>query len=210
MDDLAKAVARHFRVPEAGPWDRLPVLVKTRRMGRNRGRRVLARALNDLGVQSGIEIGTCKGESALEWCQAIPGLRLTCVDPYVPYNANARQESLDQWHQEAQQRIRESGHKIDLWRTNSRDAVSRFEDASVDFLYIDGDHAFDVVMMDLLQYAPKVRRGGVIALHDYFRSRDGGVMEAVDAYTRHHGVAPWYVTYDFAPTAFWQRSAEHL
>jgi hypothetical protein len=75
-------------------------------------------------------------------------------------------------------------------------------------VYIDGDHTFDAVMLDLLQYAPKVRPGGVIALHDYCRVWDGGVMDAVDAYTRNHGISPWYVTYDFAPTAFWQRGAE--
>ena len=208
--ELSPALAKYFGMPDSSLCGMMPVLVKTRRPGRNRGRRTLARVMNEMSFRVGIEIGTCRGESALEWCGAIPDLQLTCVDAYAPYNANARQDRLDQWHSKAQQRIADSGFNIDLWRMSSRDAVSRFEDESVDFVYIDGDHSFDTVMMDLLQYAPKVRHGGLIALHDYFRSRGGGVMEAVDAYTRHHAVSPWYVTYDLAPTAFWQRGAEQV
>lgn len=206
MSKFAHAMTKHFRLP--AERQRMPVLVKTRRMGRNAGRKVLARVLNDVGVRTGIEIGTWRGESALQWCEAIPGLRLTCIDPYAPYHANAKQDILDQWYKEAQETFGTSGHNIDLWRMSSRDAVLRFEDASVDFVYIDGDHTFDAVMMDLLLYAPKVKQNGIVVLHDYFRARDGGVVEAVDAYTRHHLVSPWYVTYDFAPTAFWQRNAE--
>lgn len=207
MSDLAQAIAKHFRMPASA--SSFPMLVKTRKWGRNVGRLALGRVMNELGLKRGVEIGTCRAESALQWCQAMPGLQLTCVDPYKPYHANVRQDRLDQWHKEAQQKISESEYDIDLWRMSSRDAVSRFADESVDFVYIDGDHTFDAVMMDLLQYAPKVRRpGGIIALHDYCHVWDGGVVEAVDAYTKTHAVAPWYVTYDFAPTAFWQRGAE--
>jgi len=207
MKDLAQVLTNHFRVPESVPYSTCPVLAKARsnKVGKNIGRRRLGLAMNEMGVRSGIEIGTCKGASAMEWCGAIPGLQLTCVDPYKPYHGNDQQDSLDRLFEMALQKISDSGYDIDLWRASSRDTVSVFEDESVDFLFIDGDHTFDAVMMDLLQYAPKVRRGGIIALHDYFRSWDGGVMDAVDAYTKHHAISPWYVTYDVAPTAFWQR-----
>lgn len=207
MKDLTQALANHFRVPASTS---LPILLKTNKVGRNLGRRRVASALNDLGLRSGIEIGTCRGGSALEWCKAIPGLHLTCVDPYKPYYENTERDRLEQWHDEAQHKIRNSGYDIELWRMFSRDAAARFADESVDFVFIDGDHRFDAAMMDLLLYAPKVRKTGVILLHDYFRARECGVVDAVDAYTRHHAVAPWYVTYDPAPTVFWQRSAERV
>jgi predicted O-methyltransferase YrrM len=37
---------------------------------------------------------------------------------------------------------------------------------SVDFLFIDGDHSYNGVKADFDLYAPLVRRGGMIALHD--------------------------------------------
>lgn len=36
----------------------------------------------------------------------------------------------------------------------------------VDFLFIDGDHTYDGVRRDFNMYAPLVREGGIIALHD--------------------------------------------
>lgn len=36
----------------------------------------------------------------------------------------------------------------------------------VDFLFIDADHSFDAVKADCATWFPKVRRGGIIALHD--------------------------------------------
>ena len=38
--------------------------------------------------------------------------------------------------------------------------------ASVDFLFIDGDHRYDGVRRDFESYAPLVRPGGLIAIHD--------------------------------------------
>jgi len=35
----------------------------------------------------------------------------------------------------------------------------------------------------LILWAPKVKVGGMIAVHDYLAMRRGGVIEAVDAYT---------------------------
>jgi predicted O-methyltransferase YrrM len=36
----------------------------------------------------------------------------------------------------------------------------------LDFLFIDGDHAYDAVKTDFLNYRPLVRSGGLIAFHD--------------------------------------------
>lgn len=40
-------------------------------------------------------------------------------------------------------------------------------EAPYDFLYIDGDHLYDGVKQDYLDYAPMVRPGGIVAIHDY-------------------------------------------
>lgn len=38
----------------------------------------------------------------------------------------------------------------------------------LDFVWIDGDHRYEGVKMDVELYAPKVRVGGMMAFHDYF------------------------------------------
>jgi predicted O-methyltransferase YrrM len=48
-----------------------------------------------------------------------------------------------------------------------------------DFIFVDADHSYDQVMSDLCSWTPRVKKGGVIAGHDY----DGfwpGVIQALD------------------------------
>ena len=53
----------------------------------------------------------------------------------------------------------------------------------VDFVWIDGNHDYDVVVKDLRLYEPKVRSGGVMAGHDYHSAE---VKKAVDEYVKRH------------------------
>ena len=46
-------------------------------------------------------------------------------------------------------------------------AVTRFEDNSIDFVYVDARHDYKGVLEDLRLYWPKVRQGGILAGHDY-------------------------------------------
>ena len=49
---------------------------------------------------------------------------------------------------------------------------------AIDFVFIDGDHSYDACKADIAAWAPFVRRGGVIAFHD-FGSRADGVTRAI-------------------------------
>jgi predicted O-methyltransferase YrrM len=49
---------------------------------------------------------------------------------------------------------------------------------AIDFIFIDGDHSYAACKADILAWAPFVRRGGVIAFHD-FGSRADGVTRAI-------------------------------
>jgi predicted O-methyltransferase YrrM len=48
----------------------------------------------------------------------------------------------------------------------------------VDFIFIDGDHSYEACQADIAAWAPFVKRGGVIAFHD-FGSRADGVTRAI-------------------------------
>ena len=61
-------------------------------------------------------------------------------------------------------------------------ASSYLPDKTLDFVFIDGDHTFNNVMLDILLWTPKVRKGGIISGHDYYSHKAGGVIPAVNAY----------------------------
>lgn len=95
---------------------------------------------------------------------------------------------------------------IDHWLDGIPDAVRALESADVvicqmesteaarwcavqfDLVFIDADHSQQACRADLLAWAPKVRRGGLLMVHDYWRDDDVakkfGVIEAVDAFCR--------------------------
>ncbi len=98
-----------------------------------------------------------------------------------------------------------NGFDVEFIRKGSLDAVKDIPDGSLDFVYIDEMHEFDPVMMDLIQWNPKVKRGGIIAGHDYSNVYfQFGVIQAVQAYTYAHNIHNWYVTdLDPHPSFFW-------
>jgi len=49
---------------------------------------------------------------------------------------------------------------------------------TIDFVFIDGDHSYEACMADIVAWGPFVKRGGVIAFHD-FGSRADGVTRAI-------------------------------
>ena len=49
---------------------------------------------------------------------------------------------------------------------------------TIDFIFIDGDHSYDACKADIVAWTPFVKRGGVVAFHD-FGSRADGVTRAI-------------------------------
>ena len=59
----------------------------------------------------------------------------------------------------------------------SWEVADQFKDASVDFLFIDANHSYESVIQDIIQWLPKIRKGGIISGHDYYAAE--GVQRAV-------------------------------
>ena len=55
----------------------------------------------------------------------------------------------------------------------------------MDFVFIDAGHSFDDAARDIIEWAKKVRKGGIVSGHDYTHVR-GGVKDAVDGYVKFH------------------------
>lgn len=180
-----------------------------RRVSREVGRQDLARLCADMGFQTGAEIGVWAGVFSSELCQAIPGLRLTCVDPWRAYG-DYREKKNDQARLDAAYETTVktlAPYACSILRMTSTEAATQIPDESLEFVYIDGNHAAEYVTADLQAWTPKVKRGGIVAGHDYFERPSKGwihVKQAVDDFAASHRIAPIYiVARDKSPSFFW-------
>ena len=64
-----------------------------------------------------------------------------------------------------------------LVRDGSPEVTAHFPDDFFDFVYLDARHDYTSVLTDLAAFWPKVKRGGIIAGHDF---RDAFVYDAND------------------------------
>ena len=151
-------------------------------------RNELARYFNTLGFKRGAEIGVAYGRYSQILCESIPDLDLICVDAYYYYPENSQdgtQEQLNKCKRIATERL--AKYRVSFVQRFSMDAVKDIPDRSLDFVYIDCNHKFDYAIEDIIHWSRKVRKGGIVSGHDYWKIKDFGVVEAVDIYAKVHG-----------------------
>lgn len=147
----------------------------------------LAEEFAKRGYKRGAEIGTADGRYAEILCQKNPELVLYAVDPWYPYEGNWRSESYqNRAFEMAQKRLQP--YNAFMMRKTSLEASLEVKNEALDFVFIDGSHTFDNVMLDILLWTPKVRKGGIVSGHDYYQFNDSGVIEAVNAYVEKHKI----------------------
>jgi hypothetical protein len=161
----------------------------------------------DRGFRVGAEIGVMKGEYSLKLCKAIPNLRLYCVDiwdMYPGYDVKASKNHQQEFYEIARSNLW-GFFGVEFLKMMSMDAVKCINDKSLDFVYIDGNHDFDYVMEDIIEWSKKVKSGGIVSGHDYFHfpAGDGGVVQAVDCYVSVHKIPQVYLTLDRETSWFW-------
>lgn len=118
----------------------------------------------------GIEIGTGRGEGSyliLEKCSKVE--KLYTVDPfkeYMDWVGVIEQKDQTKFEEIAKTNLSEFGDRVEMIKKSSDEAASMFEDNSMDFIFIDGDHSADQVKRDCINYYPKLKVGGLFAVHD--------------------------------------------
>ena len=106
-------------------------------------------------VRRVLEIGTFRGDSLRVWRAAF--------DPELLIGIQDTNETTSETALELE---------VALVRGRSQDpqvhaeVVAILAGSPLDFLYVDGDHRYDAVRQDWELYAPLVRPGGLVALHD--------------------------------------------
>jgi hypothetical protein len=156
------------------------------------GRDELYQYFSKLDLCVGCEVGVFRGRNAELLFNHIPGLKLYLVEPYSDHSFR-RPRKLPAFHSENREAAEKRLNGLDAeWIIGfSEDVAGSIEDLSLDFVYIDGDHQYDFVMLDLILWSRKVRAGGVISGHDF---RMYSVKQAVKDYTNHNKIGSVYVT----------------
>lgn len=77
-----------------------------------------------------------------------------------------------------------NNEQVHIHKKLSTDAAFDFEDNYFDWIYIDTNHTYETTRDELRLYAPKMKKGGIIAGHDYVTGNwittfRYGVVEAV-------------------------------
>ena len=163
----------------------------------NIGREGFAEMLGAWGCRVGVEVGVESGEYSEVLCRENPGGKLYCVDAwkaYVGYRDHVRQDRLNGFYDTTVQRL--APYNATLIRKFSVEAAADFENGSLDFVYIDANHALPFVIADLHAWSPKVRAGGIISGHDFLHHRWPNQMhvpQAIHAWTDAYDIKPWFV-----------------
>ncbi|MBP2294389.1 glycosyltransferase [Azospirillum rugosum] len=136
-----------------------------------------------------VELGTHSGNSYAAFCQAVRHLGLPTACAAVDTWAD------DAWANDAWTGDPQAGHGGEevyrtfaahhdprygafsrLMRMTFDEAVSEFDDGSIDLLHIDGRHSYDAVRHDFETWRPKMSRRGVVLFHGIAERRgDAGV-----------------------------------
>jgi predicted O-methyltransferase YrrM len=80
---------------------------------------------------------------------------------------------------------------------DERYAHKLYDDNSLDFVWIDGDHGTDIVYNDLINFWPKLKKDGVIGGDDIFYDE---VSSDIDKFKKEHKVDVKYLTNGFMIT----------
>ena len=187
---MIKAIRRKFRIPRK--TDNYPISAK------RGGRVALAELIGECGLNKCAEIGVKKGDYSRLLCEKNPNIELYCIDSWFEPRYQIKME---EYRSKAIKNL--ATFNVKIIRKTSMEALTDFEDKSLDFVHIDANHHFDFVCPDIIFWSLKVRSGGIVACHDYFHHHFGGVIRAVDAYVLSHNIQPYFVTLELWPTVFW-------
>ena len=145
----------------------------------------------------GAEVGVWQGRMSEQLLWARPQLKLYMVDRWLApaetdsyYTSGARmarhsQHTFDLVKAEAERRVFPFVGRAFILHGESVCMAERFKAGTLDFVFLDADHSYAAVTRDLQAWAPLVKRGGLLAGHDFGRTDQGDVERAVCDYLDH-------------------------
>lgn len=162
-------------------------------MWRKRRWDALIKILKKRPHRTGAEIGVYKGVTTSHLLARFRDIeKLYCVDVWEYRHEYEMTREEYKWRQPSdyhdafrtfQEAIAPHRERVIPLKMSSEEAAKQVPDESLDFVFIDANHAYEFAKQDIGLWTPKVRAGGVIIGHDYKRSGEKplwGVKRAVD------------------------------
>jgi hypothetical protein len=122
-----------------------------------------------------VEIGSYAGESTAIFATQDHIKMVHAVDPWQngyddtdgASSARPMQKVEDIF---SERMISQCNGKYTKHKMTGDEALSLFEDESLDMVYIDGNHQYEAVKNDIQKWLPKIKKSGYIAGHDWTRA----------------------------------------
>lgn len=152
----------------------------------------LIKLLKNIPHAVGCEVGVHTGNTAALVLASLPGIEIYhAVDPWASYETydgtNYKKPSnkmYRKWEDAKRAFIARttSFNKTIIHHMTSVEAVKRFKDSSLDWIFIDANHEYEYIKENLELWAPKVKKGGLVSGHDYGSKKYFGIKKAVDEF----------------------------
>jgi hypothetical protein len=182
-------------------------------------RKDLTKLIDELGLKVGVEIGVNEGAFSEHLLKNSKLDKLYSIDSWTDDTQRTmsvfkkwaiRNGEIEKAEQKAREVLSAYGDRSQVIKGVSFEAVDDFKDNSVDFVFFDGCHRFSGFSLDLVKWWPKVRSGGVLSGHDYWRCYRYEVMDAANAFLVEHRLFLHLTREDknhkgkdFCPPSFW-------
>tara|TARA_S200002703_G_scaffold155492_1_gene159709 strand:+ start:1481 stop:1996 length:516 start_codon:yes stop_codon:yes gene_type:complete len=136
--------------------------------------KVIEQLVKKFGWTRGAELGVWQGKTYLPLLKNCPDLTLIGVDLWETQFDNpeyVKQYGEQGWdHASHEKTVRagaaQFGERAIIYKGFTWDIAPKIEDNSLDFIFIDADHASEAVRRDITDWSPKVKEGGYIIGHD--------------------------------------------
>ena len=130
-----------------------------------------------------VELGAWKGKSSaflvVEAYNKSPKIEVHIVDTWGGNPFDGSQDQSNDLYDKFISNMSLLARPYQAHTMTTNEAAGLFKDESLDAVFIDADHSYEAVKTDIQNWMPKVRKGGILAGHDY-NSAWPGVIRAVN------------------------------
>jgi len=171
--------------------------------------------INNMKLNTGVELGVGWGryssvlleKSRLSLLYSIDAWHEFPVDVWK-LSALYPQPKLNEMYKHSLEALNVFGERSIVMKMTSDEASVLFEDESLDFIYIDANHAYEHIKHDINIWYPKIRKNGLFFGHDFMNGEYNGnnymvkkavmeftEMKELDIYaTNEENLPSWMVT----------------
>lgn len=157
------------------------------------------------GELIGIEIGVLKAENIYTILENCPNVKtIYGIDPFkehMDYETKRTKEHMKEYEKITLENLSEFEGRYSIVKQSSKNAASQFDNESIDFILLDGDHSYKGIKSDLEAYYPKLKKGGHMFVHDV--NREDVLNAVIDFRTENKLRMPLHTSKNFV--SFWNK-----